>query len=73
MTDNETKLPAQGMLAREAGKCFPLEACHSYRGYYIGTLNDGMPYTRESQEYWKKSEQATEALKKGTWTQKPNL
>lgn len=73
MTDNETKLPQQGMLAKEAGKCFPLEVCRSFRGFYIGTLSDGLPYTRESQEYWKKQGQAEHALQQGTWTQKPTL
>ena len=73
MTYNETKLPQQGMLAKEAGKCFPLEVCESYHGFYIGTLNEGLPFTRESREYWKKHEHAALALQQGKWTQKPTL
>ena len=73
MIDHDTGLPPQGILAKQAGRCFPLKICKSHRGFYIGTLNEGMPYTRESQEYWGKEEQATAALQKGAWTQKQNL
>ena len=74
MKEIDSKLPAQGMLAREAGKCFPLQVCQSQAGYYLGTLNpEGMPFTRESLEYWRKPEQAVEALNNGRWTQKPTL
>ena len=73
MTENDSKIPAQGMLAREAGKCFPLEVCKSHAGFYIGTRNEeGFPYSHESKEYWRKQEQATDALARGKWTQKPH-
>ena len=74
MTEKQTTLPPQGMLAKEAGKCFPLQVCESYAGYYIGTRDDeGFPFTRESREYWRKQEQAAFALQQGKWTQKPTL
>ncbi len=44
-----------GKLAEVAGKCFPLQVLKSRAGYYIGTCDeDGLPYSRESVEYWPK-------------------
>ncbi|WP_446498740.1 hypothetical protein [Escherichia coli] len=40
------------------------------RGYYIGTQCSEGPVSRESEEYFKKYEQAERALKNGTWTQR---
>ena len=74
MTEPGSTLPPKGMLAAAAGKAFPLEVCKSAAGFYIGTLNEeGVPFTRESCEYWRKREQAEAALAKGLWTQKPNF
>ena len=71
MDERETKLPPPGMLAKIAGQCFPIEVCKSAAGYYIGTLDeDGLPFSRESQEYWRKPEQAAGALLQGRWTQR---
>lgn len=62
------------MLAAGAGRAFPLEVCKSAAGFYIGTRDEeGMPFTRESCEYWCKQEMAEKALVKGLWTQKPNF
>jgi hypothetical protein len=60
-----------GKLAEVAGKCFPLQVLKSRAGYYIGTCDeDGLPYSRESVEYWPKSSEAEAALVDGRWTQK---
>lgn len=60
-----------GELAKAAGKAFSLQVCKSRAGYFIGTLDeDGLPYSRESAEYWSKSEQAESALVHGGWTQR---
>lgn len=38
-------------------------------GYYIGrTIGGHIPYSRDSREYWKTQEEATEALLSGKWT-----
>ena len=38
-------------------------------GYYIGrTIGGHIPYSRDSREYWKTAEEATEALLSGKWT-----
>lgn len=45
-----------------------LKVLQSAAGYYIGTLDDeGFPGSRESVEYWTKKEDASTALKDGTW------
>ena len=67
-----TKPPlAQGELARAAGMSFPLAVLKSRAGYYIGTCDDeGLPYSRESAEYWQRPDQAQTALEHGRWTQR---
>ena len=59
-----------GILAAAAGYTLPLEILKSGRGYYIGTQCCEGPVSRESEEYFKKYEQAELALKNGTWTQR---
>ena len=66
------KLPlVQGELAKAAGMSFPLAVLKSGAGYYIGTCDeDGLPYSRESAEYWREVHQAQSALEHGRWTQR---
>ena len=59
-----------GILAAAAGYTLPLEILKSTRGYYIGTQCSAGPVSRESEEYFKKHDQAEQALKNGTWTQR---
>jgi len=66
-----TQTPVTGELARAAGRAFPLQVCKSRAGYYIGTHDaDGLPYSRESAEYWREPGQAEAALNHGRWTQR---
>ncbi len=52
-------------------KILPLCVMKSYAGYYIGTVNeDGMPCSRESNEYFRSEANAQDALDTGSWTQK---
>lgn len=62
----------KGQLAREADTILPLEVMRSAAGFYIGTSEDGMPYSRESNEYWPTREQAERAMALGEdgWTQR---
>jgi len=47
--------------------------CQSHAGYYVGTLDEeGLPYSRESTEYWRERVAAERAIEAGTWTQKPS-
>ena len=47
----------------------PLLILRSAAGFYIGTLDDeGMPRSRESQDYYKSRIAASNALKEGNWT-----
>jgi hypothetical protein len=49
----------------------PLKVMSSAAGFYIGTSDiDGLPYSRESIEYWSTYEDAHLALKNGTWNQR---
>ena len=59
-----------GILAAAAGYTLPLEILKSTRGHYIGTQCSVGPVSRESEEYFKKHDQAEQALKNGTWRQR---
>lgn len=65
-----------GKLAKEHLDVFlELEVLKSERGFYLGTVDDGGPVSRESLEYWNTFEDADFALNdKGEfhelWTQR---
>lgn len=50
----------------------PLMVCKSAAGFYIGTMQNGEPMSRESVEYYATREKAEYALANDTWTQRPN-
>lgn len=52
------------------GKREELTVLHTRAGFYIGTESDGMPCSRESNEYYASEEEAMQALVNDTWTQK---
>lgn len=62
-----------GKLAKFCGRGLPIQVLKSAAGFYTGTFDDEGPFTRESIEYWPKREQADDALKQGTWTQKRSV
>ena len=71
MTNSSPIKTQFGYVARVAGgQELPLEVLPSRPGFYLGTLLDGEPYTRESVEYFKTYKQACDALKSGRWTQR---
>ncbi|EIU1666873.1 MULTISPECIES: hypothetical protein [Pseudomonas] len=47
----------------------PLQVLMSNAGFYIGTLDEEGPASRESVEYYPSRELAQQALDNGTWTQ----
>jgi len=52
---------------------YPVQVLRNAAGYYIGTQDEqGMPYSRESVEYYPTEEQADFALRNRTWTQRLN-
>lgn len=52
-----------------AGNNYPLQVLQSRRGFYLGTLDDeGMPFSRESAEYFHSHKAANDALNSGKWT-----
>jgi hypothetical protein len=59
-----------GYLAEKFGKPLEIQICRSAAGYYIGTLDEGMPNTRESVEYFRTKEEAETALQDGYWSQR---
>ncbi|HIB0443514.1 TPA: hypothetical protein ACWSX9_004470 [Escherichia coli] len=62
-----------GKLAAQIGMRLKLEVMESARGFYIGTqTNEGMPVSRESNEYFDTEQQAEAALSARLWTQKQN-
>lgn len=48
----------------------PLQVLMSNAGFYIGTLDEEGPASRESVEYYPSRELAQQALDNGTWTQR---
>jgi hypothetical protein len=60
-----------GWLAEEFGKRrLPLQVCESAAGFYLGTMDEDEPYSRESAEYWRTREEANAALQSPSrWTQ----
>jgi len=64
-------MSSYGALALEFGYTLKLQVLHSHAGFYIGTLDeDGMPFSRESNEYFRTKEDAEKALATESWTQK---
>ena len=59
-----------GKLAASCGFQLPLQVMQSAAGFYLGTSEFGMPFSRESVEYWPTAKDAENALRDGTWTQK---
>ncbi|EML0614088.1 hypothetical protein RXV02_005677 [Pseudomonas aeruginosa] len=48
----------------------PLQVLMSNAGFYIGTLDEEGPASRESVEYYPSREFAQQALDNGTWSQR---
>ena len=51
-----------------SGKALPVQVLESAAGFYLGTVNEEGPYSRESQEYWRSRKEAEKALETGSWT-----
>lgn len=60
-----------GKLAALTGKRLPVQVCKSAAGFYIGTADEeGLPFSRESSEYWRERIAAERAMSDGKWTQR---
>jgi hypothetical protein len=59
------------LAAMYGGAVLPVQVLHSAAGYYLGTWQDG-PMSRESDCYYATHEEATAALERGDWPQKPH-
>lgn len=59
-----------GQIARHYGADIPIEILAGDLGFYIGTREDGLPFSRESEEYFATREQAQLALATGAWVQR---
>lgn len=63
-----------GVLALQyCHKRLPLTVLQTRAGFYIGTMDEGEPCSRESVEYFAHRELAEFALKQGGWTQRQSL
>jgi len=62
-----------GKIAQLFGFILPLEVLISNAGCYIGTVFHGLPFSRESVEYFTSNDAAHVALLSGTWTQRQFL
>ena len=62
-----------GKLAKElCGVELPVTVLQSRAGFYLGTKVNGLPVSRESEEYFADRKLAEAALKSGSFTQRMN-
>lgn len=60
-----------GKLAKQYCKLeLEVQVCKSANGYFIGTMHNGEPISRESESYYVTKEACQNALDNNTWTQK---
>ncbi len=59
-----------GLIAQSFGAALPVEIIGGDRGFYIGTREDDLPFSRESEEYFPTQALAQQALARGAWTQR---
>ena len=59
-----------GKLAAEIGYSLELKVLKSNRGYYLGTIHEYVPMSRESEEYFSLETLANKSLTDSTWTQR---
>lgn len=64
--------PVGHLAYRDLGLPLPATVLRSGAGYYLDTLNDEGPVSRESEEYFTTHGQALQALASGSWTQRLN-
>lgn len=72
-TDNASVLDFRrfGYLAYVfCGKRLELQVLQTGAGFYVGTVSEDLPCSRESNEYFPSEALALEALVNDTWTQK---
>ena len=61
---------AIGLVAYAYGARLRVEVLESAEGFYIGTREDSLPFSRESVEYYPSRAAAERALIRRTWTQR---
>ena len=61
---------AIGRIADAYGAHLKVEVLESAEGFYLGTREDDLPFSRESVEYYPSRAMAERALMRGTWTQR---
>jgi hypothetical protein len=76
MTD-DVKQQYGWLAAKFEKRQLPLEVCKGPaswpKRYYLGTREEGVPVTRESEQYWRTWKEAERALMSGNWTQRLEL
>ena len=65
--------PPRVVFEAGSGKAPPVQVAESAAGFYLGTVNEAGPYSRESQEYWRSRKEAEKALETGSWTARRNV
>ncbi len=65
--------PPRAVFEARSGKALPVQVLESAAGFYLGTVNEEGPYSRESQEYWRSRKEAEKALETGSWTARRNV
>lgn len=61
---------SNGILAELFGYTLPLQVLRSHAGFYLGTMDEEGPVSRESEQYWATEEKAKNAMETGDWTQR---
>ena len=71
MTETTIVHSPHGVLASlHCGLRLKHQVLHTKGGYYIGTVHQDLPCSRESAEYYMTKAQAETALATGQWTQR---
>lgn len=52
------------------GVNLPLQVLESAAGFYLGTVDESGPVSRESEEYWTSKDEAETALERGEFLQR---
>ncbi|WP_075258011.1 hypothetical protein [Herbaspirillum camelliae] len=71
LSSSQARADAVGYLALiYVGKRLPLQVCHSAAGHYIGTTDAEGPVSRESVQYFRSYQTASQAMTTGHWQQR---
>lgn len=73
MTSVPSQTPMGHLAYRDLGLQLPVTVLKSGAGYYLGTIDEEGPVSRESAEYFITHNEAEQALLTGNWSQRTSV